>query len=81
MDAQLQISLAKKAGKVNRKGYEGRTWQDEYEYHLGMVSNPLPFEMFRMKFNRLNNMFEADPDGRNKAYDRPIMEICNALGY
>jgi hypothetical protein len=81
MDWTLQRTLSQKAGKVNQKGYENRTWEQEYDYHLGMVDNPLPFESFRLKFTRLNNMFEADPDGKNPHYDRPIMEICNQLGY
>jgi hypothetical protein len=81
MDLKIQIQLAVEAGKVNRPGYEDRTWEDEYKYHIGMVSNPLPFGQFRLKFDRLNRMFEADPDSKNRSYDRPIMELCNQLGY
>jgi hypothetical protein len=81
MDANLQIKLAKEAGMVNRTGYEGRSWEQEYKYHLGMVENPHPFELFKLKFNRLNDMFESDPEGKNKAYDKPILNLCNALGY
>jgi hypothetical protein len=81
MDTNLQIQLAKEAGQVNRSGYEGRSWEQEYKYHLGMVKDPLPFELFKLKFNRLNTMFENDPEGLKKAYDRPIMVLCNELGY
>lgn len=81
MEAKVQFQLAEKAGNVNRVGYEGRTWLSEYEYHVGMVSNPLPFEQFRLKFNRLNQMFESDPDAKNPNFDRPIMVLCNELGY
>lgn len=81
METQIQLQLAEEAGNVNRKGYEGRTWLQEYKYHLGMVGNSaLPFERFKLKFNILNNMFEADPDGKNSNYDKPIMQICNTLG-
>lgn len=81
MDTKVQIQLAKEAGMVNQEGYEGHSWLDEYKYHLSMVSNPLPFGIFKLKFIRLNQMFLNDPDGKNKAYDKPILEICNQLGY
>lgn len=81
MDTNVQIQLATEAGAVNRPGYENRTWLQEYKYHLGMVTNPIPFELFKLKFNRLNSMFECDPEGIIKAYDKPIMALCNELGY
>ncbi len=58
-----------------------RTERGRMSTNIGMVSNPLPFGQFRLKFDRLNRMFEADPDSKNRSYDRPIMELCNQLGY
>jgi len=81
MDANIQIQLAKKAGKIIHKNYKNKTWLEEYEYHLGMVNEPFPFGMFRLKFGRLNQMFDSDPEGKNSSYDKPIMELCNQLGY
>lgn len=81
MDTNIQLQLATEAGDVNRKNYEGRTWLDEYKYHLGMVDEPLPFESFKLKFTTLNNMFDADPEGKNPRFDKDIMRLCNQLGY
>lgn len=81
MDTKLQLQLAKEAGKVTHKNYKGKTWLNEYKYHLGMVEKPFPFEKFRMKFNSLNRMFDADPEGKNRSYDKPIQQLCNELGY
>ena len=77
----IQLSLAKKAGKINLPSASFDTWLEEYEYHLGMISNPFPFGVFKAKFTRLSQMFEADPDGKNSAYDKPIQNLCNQLGY
>ena len=81
MDTTIQLGLAKKAGNVNHRNYQGRTWLDEYEYHLGMVRDPLPFELFRTKFNLLNGYFDSDPDGKLTSLDKPIQNLCNQLGY
>ena len=81
MDTQIQLQLAKEAGKVDQKGFENSTWLDEYKYHLGMVRNPLPFGLFRLKFRRFNGMLEKDPDGKNRAFDKPLQDLGNELGY
>ena len=43
---------ARKAGKNKR----GESYYDEYEYHLSMVVNPLPFQLWKMKFDALSEI-------------------------
>ena len=81
MNKKTQLQLAKNAGKINLNSASYDTWLEEYEYHLGMVDSPLLFGVFKHKFEQLNQMFDADPDEKITAYDKPIMNLCNQLGY
>jgi len=81
MNTSLQLKLAEEAGKITLKSASYETWMEEYKYHLSMVINPLPFGLFRIKVEKLDRMFNADPEGKISAYDRPIQELCNQLGY
>jgi len=69
MNFNLQRELAKKAGM-----------EDEYDYHLGMVDNPLPFERFRMKTNLLMYYLKQDPEGEDRSLDREINRLSRELG-
>jgi hypothetical protein len=77
MDTQFQLCLAQEAGELE----PGRSWLDEYKYHLGMVENPLPFGKFKMMHNLLDCILTDDPDGNKPAWDRHVNELCRALGY
>ncbi|MFA5366636.1 MAG: hypothetical protein WC333_02030 [Dehalococcoidia bacterium] len=81
MDTNFQLKLAKEAGKITLKSATYDTWEEEYKYHVGMVQNPFPFGVFKLKLESLDRMFNADPDGKNPAYDKPIQKLCNELGY
>jgi hypothetical protein len=81
MDTNYQIEIAKKAGKITLSSATYDTWREEYEYHLSMVQHPFPFGVFKLKLESLDRMFNADPDGKNPAYDKPIQKLCNELGY
>lgn len=69
MDTDLQRTLASQAGMA-----------DEYDHHLGMVENPLPFSLWRLKTQTLNSYLNRDPDGKNRSLDRPINNLCQELG-
>ena len=81
MDSNLNLRLAKEAGEVNHRNYQGHTWLEEYRYHLGMVNSPFPFERFRTKFHLLNSYLDRDPDGKASHLDAPINNLCLELGY
>lgn len=80
---KLQLSLARKAGETTPQGrYTPHVkWVDEYQYHLAMVDNPLPFSEFRAKCNLLNNYLNQDPDGASTCINKRIERLCGILGY
>ena len=56
---------------------------DDYEYHLGMVDNPLPYQQWKLKFNALNAI-QARPDYYDNISQSLIdreTKLCNELGY
>lgn len=56
---------------------------DDYEYHLGMVNNPLPYQQWKLKFNTLNAI-QARPDYYDNISQTIIdreTKLCNELGY
>ena len=84
MDWKLNLHLAKAAGKTEEKNggeIEVVDWLHEYNYHLGAVENPFPFELFRTKYRLLNRYFAQDPKAKDRTLDRDIYRLCNELGY
>lgn len=80
MDSKLQIQLAKEAGKYDHPNYKGETWVNLYKNHLGMVTEPLPFGKFKMKFVELNSILDKDPEGKIRRYDSVIQRLSIELG-
>lgn len=80
MDSNLQLGLAKEAGEIKHKNYQGETWLDSYKHHLGMVDEPLPFGRYQMKFNELNRLLDKDPEGKNSSLDARINQLCEEIG-
>ena len=78
MDIAVQRDLAVKAGTNEM---DGDTWEERYDYHLGMVENPLPFERFRLKDNLLAKILRNDPDGKDRSKDVIIERLSLELGY
>lgn len=76
-----EFELAKAAGEITLNSKSFNTWLEEYDYHVKMVDYPVSFSLFKKKFILLDAMFNADPDGKNPSFDKPIMDICNILGY
>lgn len=78
-----QLRLAQNAGtvpdEISSKTFD--TWLEEYEHHVNTVNKPLGFTLFKSKFIKLSQLFDSDPNGVNSALDRPIMNLCNELGY
>jgi len=68
---------ASKAGKNSR----GESYRDEYEYHLGMVQNPLPFLLWKRKFDKLVKIQTAQDYLDNDSTVEQETELCNQLGY
>lgn len=64
---------------MNKKEY-----QEEYQYHLNMVDNPLPYHVWLQKFIRLNQIQTKDGYMENKLsiaeYDLED-DLCRELGY
>lgn len=81
MNSKTQLQLAKEAGEITLPSATFRTWAEEYKHHLGMVKEPLLFFQFKIKFEILDRLFEADPEGENRSLDRSITRLCNELGY
>ena len=71
------------------KGSRGDNPPQRYLQNLGRrVQTPPrhgqrtpPFYQFKMKFEILDRLFEADPEGENRSLDRSITRLCNELGY
>jgi hypothetical protein len=56
---------------------------NDYEYHLGMVNNPLPYQLWKLKLNTLNAI-QARPDYYDNLSQTLIdreTKLCNELGY
>jgi hypothetical protein len=56
---------------------------DDYEYHLGMFSDPLPYQQWKLKFISLNRI-QARPDyfdNMSQSLINKETALCNALGY
>lgn len=57
---------------------------DDYDYHLGMINPPLPYQMWKMKFKSLEALqaiSESDPRYFAESTFKRETELCNALGY
>jgi hypothetical protein len=56
---------------------------DDYEYHLGMFENPLPYRQWKLKLDALTTI-QNRPDYFSNLPQHLIdreTELCNALGY
>ena len=57
---------------------------DDYEYHLGMIANPLPYLRWKMKFKLLEQI-QSIPESSPRYFApetfRREKELCNELGY
>lgn len=74
-------SQSKKAGK---SPIRGASYAEEYEYHLGMFSNPLPFQAWKLKYDSLERLQAIPEDSPRYLSDETFKrekELCNALGY
>ena len=72
-------NLAIKAGLTK----EGSKYSDEYEHHLGMVEHPIPFSLWKEKFDLLI-MIQSREDyqsGEYCPYDKKAQQLCEELGY
>jgi hypothetical protein len=67
---KFQIKLAKKDGR-----------EKEYEYHIGMVENPLPYFRWKQKVELLDKYLALDPHGRRRELDKKIDTLARELGY
>lgn len=63
------------------KNSDGQLWSEAYDYHLGAVNNPLPFEVFRRKYELLASMLRLDPGGKQRSLDARILSLSLELGY
>jgi len=56
---------------------------DEYEYHLGMFNNPLPYIRWRIKYNKVKRI-QSRSDYSDLSNDSDVMKaetiLCNELG-
>lgn len=66
MNAALNQTLAAKAGNNS----DGQTWAEAYDYHLGAVQAPLPFEVFRRKHDLLSSYLKSVNPGSYRAVSR-----------
>lgn len=76
----FNLKLAEEAGN----DANGDSYFDSYKHHLGMVDNPLPFNMWKMKFITLITLQaipETDPRYFAKSTMDREMKLCNELGY
>lgn len=71
---------AKKAGEDK----DGQSYFDAYIYHLGMMTNPLPFRRWKMKYDSLVHL-QSIPDNDPRYYAESTIKreqaLCNELGY
>lgn len=56
----------------------------DYDYHLSMVEKPLPFGLWKMKFELLNKLQNSEAylsDRESTSLDRMVGKLCAELGY
>lgn len=76
----FNLKLAKEAGN----SADGQSYLDEYKYHLGAKDEPLPFNIWRIKFDlliRVQSIPETSPRYLAPSTFRIEQKLCSALGY
>lgn len=53
----------------------------EYEYHIGMINPPLPYQRWKLKYNALKRIQEAPDYYNNTRNIKREQSLCNELGY
>ena len=57
---------------------------EDYDYHLSVVENPLPYRIWRVKFDALN-LLQAIPETDQRYFDPRTAHkenmLCKELGY
>jgi len=81
---QAQLNFNLKLAKEAGNDANGDSYEESYKYHLGMIDPPLPFNLWKIKFDlltRIQAIPESDPRYFADSTMKKELQLCSELGY